>query len=44
MIQCLKQKAKERPEKRRSNKLNEPHPPHLEQPGERLALQDEKLL
>uniref|UniRef100_A0A8C8BUY2 BTB domain-containing protein n=1 Tax=Oncorhynchus tshawytscha TaxID=74940 RepID=A0A8C8BUY2_ONCTS len=33
MIQCLKQKAKERPEKRRSNKLNEPHPPHLEQPA-----------
>lgn len=36
MIQCLKQKAKERPEKRRGNKLNEPRPPHLEQPGEVL--------
>ncbi|XP_062313510.1 rho-related BTB domain-containing protein 3 isoform X1 [Osmerus eperlanus] len=33
MIQCLKQKAKERPEKRRGNKLNEPRPPHLEQPA-----------
>ncbi|XP_041748057.1 rho-related BTB domain-containing protein 3 [Coregonus clupeaformis] len=33
MIQCLKQKANERPEKRRGNKLNEPRPPHLEQPA-----------
>ena len=35
MIQCLKQKAKERPDKRRVNKVNEPQPPHLEQPGQR---------
>ncbi|XP_064823852.1 rho-related BTB domain-containing protein 3-like isoform X3 [Oncorhynchus masou masou] len=33
MIQCLKQKANDRPEKRRGNKLNEPRPPHLEQPA-----------
>ncbi|XP_030229912.1 rho-related BTB domain-containing protein 3 isoform X2 [Gadus morhua] len=33
MIQCLKQKAKERPDKRRVNKVNEPQPPHLEQPA-----------
>uniref|UniRef100_A0A667WHF1 Rho related BTB domain containing 3 n=1 Tax=Myripristis murdjan TaxID=586833 RepID=A0A667WHF1_9TELE len=38
MIQCLKQKAKERPEKRRGNKLNEPRPPHLEQPGQNNVL------
>lgn len=35
MIQCLKHKAKERPEKRRGNKVNELRPPHLEQPGQR---------
>lgn len=35
MIQCLKHKAKERPEKRRGNKVNELQPPHLEQPGQR---------
>lgn len=35
MIQCLKHKAKERPEKRRGNKENELRPPHLEQPGQR---------
>ena len=35
MIQCLKHKAKERPEKRRGNKVNELLPPHLEQPGQR---------
>lgn len=34
MIQCLKHKAKERPEKRRGNKVNELRPPHLEQPGQ----------
>uniref|UniRef100_A0A8D0CUN9 Rho related BTB domain containing 3 n=1 Tax=Sander lucioperca TaxID=283035 RepID=A0A8D0CUN9_SANLU len=33
MIQCLKHKAKERPEKRRGNKVNELCPPHLEQPA-----------
>ncbi|XP_028261296.1 rho-related BTB domain-containing protein 3 isoform X1 [Parambassis ranga] len=33
MIQCLKHKAKERPEKRRGNKVNELRPPHLEQPA-----------
>lgn len=38
MIQCLKHKAKERPEKRRGNKVNELRPPHLEQPGERNTL------
>lgn len=35
MIQCLKHKAKERPERRRGNKVNELRPPHLEQPGQR---------
>lgn len=35
MIQCLKHKAKERPEKRRGNKVNELRPPFLEQPGQR---------
>lgn len=35
MIQCLKHKAKERPEKRRGNKGAELLPPHLEQPGQR---------
>lgn len=35
MIQCLKHKAKERPERRRGNKVNELLPPHLEQPGQR---------
>lgn len=35
MIQCLKHKAKERPEKRRGNKVDELLPPHLEQPGQR---------
>lgn len=38
MIQCLKHKAKERPEKRRGNKVNELRPPHLEQPGQRKNL------
>ncbi|TWW61726.1 Rho-related BTB domain-containing protein 3 [Takifugu flavidus] len=33
MIQCLKHKAKERPERRRGNKANELLPPHLEQPA-----------
>ncbi|XP_016148346.1 rho-related BTB domain-containing protein 3 [Sinocyclocheilus grahami] len=33
MIQCLKQKAKERPDKRRGHRFNEPRPPHLDQPG-----------
>ncbi|CAG5983353.1 unnamed protein product [Menidia menidia] len=33
MIQCLKHKAKERPEKRRGNKVNDLRPPHLEQPA-----------
>ncbi|KAJ3601896.1 hypothetical protein NHX12_029657 [Muraenolepis orangiensis] len=34
IIQCLKQKAKERPVKqRRVNKVTEPQPPHLEQPA-----------
>ncbi|TSK72110.1 Rho-related BTB domain-containing protein 3 [Bagarius yarrelli] len=33
MIQCLKQKAKERPDKRRGQRLNEPRPPHLDQPA-----------
>ncbi|KAK7143254.1 hypothetical protein R3I93_014419 [Phoxinus phoxinus] len=33
MIQCLKQKAKERPDKRRGHRLNEPRPPHLDQPA-----------
>ncbi|KAG7261660.1 hypothetical protein CRUP_012254, partial [Coryphaenoides rupestris] len=33
MIQCLKQKAKERPDKRRVSKVAEPRPPHLEQPA-----------
>ncbi|CAG01402.1 unnamed protein product [Tetraodon nigroviridis] len=33
MIQCLKHKAKERPEKRRGNKVDELLPPHLEQPA-----------
>lgn len=42
MIQCLKHKAKERPEKRRGNKVNELRPPHLEQPGQRKNLQNEK--
>uniref|UniRef100_A0A8B9LP49 Si:dkey-6b12.5 n=1 Tax=Astyanax mexicanus TaxID=7994 RepID=A0A8B9LP49_ASTMX len=32
MIQCLKQKAKERPDKRRGHRFNEPRPPHLDQP------------
>ncbi|KTG36915.1 hypothetical protein cypCar_00035702, partial [Cyprinus carpio] len=32
MIQCLKQKAKERPDKRRGHRINEPRPPHLDQP------------
>lgn len=36
MIQCLKQKAKERPDKRRGYRMNEPRPPHLDQPGNRL--------
>lgn len=38
MIQCLKHKAKERPEKRRGNKVNELRPPHLEQPGQRNTM------
>uniref|UniRef100_A0A8C2AYV0 BTB domain-containing protein n=1 Tax=Cyprinus carpio TaxID=7962 RepID=A0A8C2AYV0_CYPCA len=33
MIQCLKQKAKERPDKRRGHRINEPRPPHLDQPA-----------
>ncbi|ROL47410.1 Rho-related BTB domain-containing protein 3 [Anabarilius grahami] len=33
MIQCLKQKAKERPDKRRGHRFNEPRPPHLDQPA-----------
>ncbi|XP_028829053.1 rho-related BTB domain-containing protein 3 [Denticeps clupeoides] len=33
VIQCLKQKAKERPDKRRGYRMNEPRPPHLEQPA-----------
>ncbi|KAA0719851.1 Rho-related BTB domain-containing protein 3 [Triplophysa tibetana] len=33
MIQCLKQKAKERPDKRRGQRLAEPRPPHLDQPA-----------
>ncbi|KAG5272864.1 hypothetical protein AALO_G00170130 [Alosa alosa] len=33
MIQCLKQKAKERPDKRRGYRINEPRPPHLDQPA-----------
>uniref|UniRef100_A0A671QNI1 Rho-related BTB domain-containing protein 3-like n=1 Tax=Sinocyclocheilus anshuiensis TaxID=1608454 RepID=A0A671QNI1_9TELE len=37
MIQCLKQKAKERPDKRRGHRFNEPRPPHLDQPA-RLPL------
>lgn len=40
MIQCLKHKAKERPEKRRGNKVNELRPPHLEQPGQKKNLQN----
>ncbi|XP_060746310.1 rho-related BTB domain-containing protein 3 isoform X3 [Tachysurus vachellii] len=33
MIQCLKQRAKERPDKRRGQRFNEPRPPHLDQPA-----------
>ncbi|XP_072315608.1 rho-related BTB domain-containing protein 3-like [Eucyclogobius newberryi] len=33
MIQCLKHKAKDRPEKRKGNKLHDLRPPHLEQPA-----------
>ncbi|KAF7696727.1 hypothetical protein HF521_005145 [Silurus meridionalis] len=33
MIQCLKQKAKEGPDKRRGHRFNEPRPPHLDQPA-----------
>ncbi|XP_056587282.1 rho-related BTB domain-containing protein 3 isoform X1 [Triplophysa dalaica] len=33
MIQCLKQKAKERPDKRRGQRFAEPRPPHLDQPA-----------
>lgn len=42
MIQCLKHKAKERPEKRRGNKVNELRPPHLEQPGQRNTMPSNK--
>lgn len=44
MIQCLKQKAKERPDKRRGYRMNEPRPPHLDQPGNKhLDQPDNKL-
>lgn len=43
MIQCLKHKAKERPEKRRGNKVNELRPPHLEQPGQRNTMPSNEL-
>lgn len=33
MVQCLKLKAKERPEKRKGSKFNDLRPPHLEQPA-----------
>ncbi|XP_048876819.1 rho-related BTB domain-containing protein 3 [Brienomyrus brachyistius] len=33
IVQCLKQKAKQRPEKRRSHRVSEPRPPQLEQPA-----------
>lgn len=44
MIQCLKHKAKERPEKRRGNKVSELRPPHLEQPGQKNTMVSEKLI
>ena len=43
MIQCLKHKAKERPEKRRGNKVNDLRPPHLEQPGQRSTVVSRQL-
>ncbi|KAJ8338743.1 hypothetical protein SKAU_G00355290 [Synaphobranchus kaupii] len=42
MVQCLKQKAKERPDKRRSHKASELRPPQLEQPARLPAVRVEE--
>ncbi|KAJ8395567.1 hypothetical protein AAFF_G00030480 [Aldrovandia affinis] len=42
MVQCLKQKAKERPDKRRTHKASELRPPQLEQPARLPAVRVEE--
>ncbi|XP_036385692.1 rho-related BTB domain-containing protein 3 [Megalops cyprinoides] len=42
MVQCLKQKAKERPDKRRSHKASDLRPPQLEQPARLPAVRVEE--